>query len=292
MAETVREKGTPVKITCLAQAGFLPMFKKAGEDLGLDMRLYAGHEADRKPETLREALRSMRESDLVFLYPSGESFWASLGPQLEDVKKSVPVCCLSHDEPSGAFSTATPEVMATASLYLAYHGEKNIANMFRYLCREMVGKEVKCEPPDPIPWDGVYHPDAPGPFASVDSYLDWYRPGNGPMVGLILLRYYWVNKSMDLEDALIRALEAYGMNVLPVFSYSIRAIGSNDIAMILLRLEPLIPLPSTFNLDHIWLEPFIRQYELFIFSYNISWYQRICRTFKTVVRQYSISVID
>lgn len=32
-------------------------------------------------------------------------------------------------------STTTPEVMATASLYLAYHEERNIANMFRYLCR-------------------------------------------------------------------------------------------------------------------------------------------------------------
>ena len=228
MIETRRVKGASapgeatVRITCLAHGGFLSMFEKANETLGFDMRLYSLQQAGEQPEIRDEALRSMRESDLIFLYTHGETSWEDLRPQLEEIRKRVPLACMSAGQQPEQLSTASPLVMATANLYLIYHGEKNVVNMFRYLCHEVAGKAVEYEPPEPSPWDGVYHPDAPGSFSSVESYLDWYKPDDGPMVGLLLLRYYWVNKSMAIENALIRALEARGLNVLPVFSYSIK----------------------------------------------------------------------
>jgi len=136
--------------------------------------------------------------------------------------KRKPIVCLGYDPAYWMLSTAPVRVVVTANAYLTQGGEDNISNMFLYLCRELLNMDVAALPPCPMPWEGAYHPDAPRHFDDVQKYLEWYEPDDGPVVGLLFSRFYWVNRNLAAEDELIRALEREGLNVIPVFSYSVR----------------------------------------------------------------------
>jgi cobaltochelatase CobN len=73
----------------------------------------------------------------------------------------------------------------------------------------------------PAPWsaglEGVYHPDL-GVFRGVEEYLRVGCDPAKPTVGLWFFHTYWQNGNLGLTDAVIRAVEARGANVLPVFS--------------------------------------------------------------------------
>jgi cobaltochelatase CobN len=57
------------------------------------------------------------------------------------------------------------------------------------------------------------------------EYLDWYKPGDRPVVSLLFSRFSWMNRNMAVEDELIRALEKKGLSVIPVFSYSVKDVS-------------------------------------------------------------------
>lgn len=62
-------------------------------------------------------------------------------------------------------------------------------------------------------------------FDSLNAYLACYDPGSAPVVGVLISRHYWVSGSLTVEDAIIMALVARGLNVIPVFSYCVRDEG-------------------------------------------------------------------
>jgi magnesium chelatase subunit H len=71
------------------------------------------------------------------------------------------------------------------------------------------------------PETGIYHPDAPGLFASRREYLAWYGArGDRGVVGLILLRSDIMTGETTHYDATIRAIEARGLGVVAAFSGS------------------------------------------------------------------------
>src|SRR5687767_5545734 len=114
----------------------------------------------------------------------------------------------------------------------------NIRSMLLYAVKAYVPgdclKQIDVAPPEEIPSVAVYHPDAPRLFQSFDEYQAWYveRPMSNvqsPMsvpqtlnpestVGLLLMRPQVVSKTTKHYDALIRAIEAEGLNVIPALS--------------------------------------------------------------------------
>jgi cobaltochelatase CobN len=125
-------------------------------------------------------------------------------------------------------------VVVTANTYLTYGGEDNVRNMLLYLCKELLNTDTDCEPPQQMPWEGLYHPDAPSHFQNIHEYLKWYGADDGPTVAILFPRFYWVNKTLDVEDELIRALERMGMNVIPAFSHPFKDVdlGTRSMAEI------------------------------------------------------------
>jgi cobaltochelatase CobN len=194
-----------------------------------DLALYPSKTLEENPERCAEAVEAMRQADLVFLYRSTEAFWESLEEDIRAVGKSKPVVCLSYDPSAWALSSVSPEILETANRYLTYGGADNVADMLRYLGRELAGEDLECEPPRKSPWEGLHHPDADRAcFADVREYLAWdearREPSSAdqPVVGLLMARHFWVNQGTFVEDALVRELEGRGFRVLPAFSNSIK----------------------------------------------------------------------
>jgi magnesium chelatase subunit H len=124
----------------------------------------------------------------------------------------------------------------------------NIRSMVLYALKEYVSDErlkqaqLKVPPPESVPSVAIYHPDAPSLFESFELYAKWYvtdRPKSKVQspksagrnakashrvldpettIGLLLMRPQVVSKTTKHYDALIRAIEAEGLSVVPALS--------------------------------------------------------------------------
>jgi magnesium chelatase subunit H len=96
-------------------------------------------------------------------------------------------------------------------------------------------KSIEVPSPESVASVAIYHPDAPVLFESIDEYGHWYsherskskaqtpksnEAGLNPSstIGLLLMRPQIVSNSRKHYDALIRALEAEGLSVIPAIS--------------------------------------------------------------------------
>jgi magnesium chelatase subunit H len=116
----------------------------------------------------------------------------------------------------------------------------NIRSMILYALKEYVPDErlkrdgIRVPTPEHLPSVAIYHPDAPELFETFADYQKWYM-GRSPKskvqspksarlldpdstVGLLLMRPQVVSKTTKHYDALIRAIEAEGLSVIPALS--------------------------------------------------------------------------
>ncbi len=117
----------------------------------------------------------------------------------------------------------------------------NIKSMVLYALKEYVPDprlqktKLKIPPPDHLPSVAIYHPDAAKLFESFEAYKKWYvgrssgskvqGPKSGKLaldpestIGLLLMRPQVVSKTTKHYDALIHAIEAEGLSVIPALS--------------------------------------------------------------------------
>jgi len=211
-----------MKIACIVGNSYLPVMARAARRLAFEMQLYSTQRLIDQPNRINEALLSCQNCDLIILHRSSDAIWDEMEPRLKEIAKSRPLVSLGYDQAYWMLSTAPASVVVTANAYMTMGGEDNICNMLLFLAKEMLGRDTSFAPPCPMPWEGAYHPDADHHFECIDDYLRWYEPDDGPTVGLLFSRFYWVNRNQGVEDELIRSLERHGLNVIPVFSYSVR----------------------------------------------------------------------
>jgi len=122
----------------------------------------------------------------------------------------------------------------------------NIRSMVLYALKEYLPDErlkrakIKIPPPQHMPSVAIYHPDSAKLFETFEGYQEWHekrpktkdqrpksqvqRPGPALLldpestVGLLLMRPHVVSKTTRHYDALIRAIEAEGLSVIPALS--------------------------------------------------------------------------
>jgi magnesium chelatase subunit H len=109
----------------------------------------------------------------------------------------------------------------------------NIRSMILYALKEYVTDDrlkqaqLKVPAPERMPSLAIYHPDSLKLFESYDAYEKWYlRSRNSAhskmdpssTIGLLLMRPQVVSKTTKHYDALIRAIEAEGLSVIPALS--------------------------------------------------------------------------
>lgn len=95
---------------------------------------------------------------------------------------------------------------------------------------QLAQKNIQVPEPEHLPSVAIYHPDARQLFENFDDYRNWYagrdsKAGRiGPplqaevTIGLLLMRPQVVSKTTKHYDALIRAIEAEGLSVVPALS--------------------------------------------------------------------------
>jgi len=232
-----------MKITAIMWNSYVRMLEQASGKLGFELSAYSTSTLEGNPEKLDDVLRSCERSDVILLYHTSNLFWEELEQRLECIKGTVPIVCLGYDPSHWVFSTVDPGIVANCYNYITYNGEENLVNLLRYLGKEVVGLDLTAAPPAQVPWEGLYHPDAPGQFPDITEYLDWQRstmpakpaktavstkpailskPTKEGTVGILFSRISWVNRTLEIEDALIREFESRNLRVIPVFSYSVR----------------------------------------------------------------------
>ena len=121
------------------------------------------------------------------------------------------------DKVSAGFS---PEQIRRTWQYFRYDGADNLYNCVLWLGKEFGGTPYVPEEPKLLPWHGIWHPewtemercqDAEGYLAA------HYLPGR-PTVGVMFYRTEWLMGDFSYQTALIRALEAQGLNAIAIFT--------------------------------------------------------------------------
>jgi len=124
-----------------------------------------------------------------------------------------------------------PEALATLIGYFMYGGLENIKNMLLFLANYCGNIKLEVPEPKEIPWHGIYHPDAPNIFDSLEAYQKWYKKSKGwsrHTIGILFYRNSWIEDDTAVCDALIRAIERRNVNIIPVFSYLGMKVGMKE----------------------------------------------------------------
>jgi cobaltochelatase CobN len=134
------------------------------------------------------------------------------------------VACPGDQQPDvdlAAACTAPAETVQTVFAYLLHGGVANMRGMLGYLAEHVLGHASSYEPPRELPWEGLYHPDEPD-GVELDAYLATRVRPDRPTLGLLFYRAHWMSGNLAFVDALVRAGERQGANVLPVYCYSLK----------------------------------------------------------------------
>ena len=142
-------------------------------------------------------------------------------------ERGIPlVACPGHQEWDEDLVTACSVPVAeleTVFSYLMRGGIANFRNLFLFLSDTYLSTEFGHEAPEPVPWEGIYHPDADfSETLDAESYIKSRFTAGQPSVGLLFYRAHWMSGNLQFVDDLIRCLEAKRVNVLPVYSYSLK----------------------------------------------------------------------
>ena len=133
------------------------------------------------------------------------------------------------DPELAAISSVAPDVLQQALMYFQAGGSINFAQLLHYLSDHLLMTGLGYEMPRGLPDHGIYHPDL-AQDATIDEWLKLQNTSHAS-VGIIFYRAHWLSGNTRFVDALINALEQRGMNVLPIFTSSLRA--GNDVAGVL-----------------------------------------------------------
>lgn len=109
--------------------------------------------------------------------------------------------------------------IAAFKAYSFYGGLTNYKNLWRYAASLFTEKVVDIEPPSPICWAGIYHPDMEKKFMTDLSLYEkkFLQPGR-PTVGLLFYRDEWIWDDLHYQQAFIEEAERQGLNVIAVFT--------------------------------------------------------------------------
>jgi magnesium chelatase subunit H len=101
---------------------------------------------------------------------------------------------------------------------------QNIQSMLLYALVHYVHgpqlKKIRVPKPEQMPSVAIYHPNAPALFQTFAAYRKWYRKplDRDATIGLLLMRPQVISQTTKHYDALINAIEAEGLSVIPAIA--------------------------------------------------------------------------
>ena len=134
------------------------------------------------------------------------------------------IACPGHqewDEDLVAACSAPVAEIETVFAYLMRGGVQNTQNLLLFLSDTYLETNYGHGAPEPVPWQGIYHPDIDSGI-DVDSYIRLRFTPDRAAIGLLFYRAHWMSGNLNFIDELIYRLEKREINVLPVFSFSLK----------------------------------------------------------------------
>jgi cobaltochelatase CobN len=166
---------------------------------------------------------------LVVRLLGGLGYWRE---QLEQIRllaltHDIALVCLPGDaQPDAelaALGTVPLPVADRVFRYCIEGGVHNAAAMLRYLSDTLLGTTFGYEPPAALTEIGIYHPDHAG-VLDLETWQQRFRVPERATVGIVFYRAHWVTGNLAPVDALVRALEARGLNALALFGPHLAAV--------------------------------------------------------------------
>ncbi len=191
------------------------------EDRGLRIELkarYAGYEKDYFDEEFLKWLSEAADAVILHIHPSIKGY-DKLKHTIEKVK--VPVFSIEYGG-EGLSRNVDVEHLSMFSTYFLQGGVENFENMLIFVANVLGKSNIPYKPPAELPWSGIYHPKAPNVFEDLRDYLRWYEqyiPSPKGCVGILFYRDFWVERNLNVVDALISEIEGRGFGVIPVFTW-------------------------------------------------------------------------
>jgi len=212
-----------IKITAILWDIYASPILQAGKNLkGVEVVVFPSRKVERLKGDLKKIIQHLEEAKVILLYRSTESFWEELEEKLKQLAQEKPVISLSANPSYWLLSSVKPEVVATSYKYLIYGGEKNFRNLLLYILNETGNASFAVEPPELLPWEGIYHPKTSKVYKSLEEYSEFFKFPDVPRVGIVFSRSYWVNGNTEFIDCLAKGLERRELLPIPVFTYSVR----------------------------------------------------------------------
>lgn len=122
-----------------------------------------------------------------------------------------------------AVSTVSPAILHETLAYLQAGGYNNLIALLGFLSDHLLMTGFGSEAPAHLPEHGIYHPDLPE-NADATDWLKYYDPSLAT-IGITFYRAHWLSGNTGFVDAMIRSLEERGVNVLPVFTASLKSVN-------------------------------------------------------------------
>src|SRR5450830_642715 len=134
------------------------------------------------------------------------------------------------DAELAAVSTVPADILRQALAYFHGGGSVNLAQFLRFVSDRLLLTGFDYEAAVALPDHGIYHPN----LEQDAGIADWLRlridvaGRRKPAVGIIFYRAHWMSGNTRFIDALVTALEQRGMDVLPIFTASLRSTAADS----------------------------------------------------------------
>ncbi|RFB73288.1 MULTISPECIES: cobaltochelatase subunit CobN [unclassified Herbaspirillum] len=138
------------------------------------------------------------------------------------------------DAELAAVSTVPTDVLREALAYFHGGGSVNLAQFLRFVSDRLLLTGFAYESAVALPDHGIYHPD----LEQDAGIADWLQlrlksridvaGRRKPAVGIIFYRAHWMSGNTRFVDALVTSLEQRGMDVLPIFTASLRTSAADS----------------------------------------------------------------
>jgi cobaltochelatase CobN len=210
----------PIRIVSIMWGSYLPTFlAAAAASPHVELAIFSQKEIENNAETLELFYGSAARADVIFFYWTTDGFWEEVSARMEEFSLGKTIITTSFDPANwGRNATADLAVCAQAYGYIAEGGQENYQRLLEFIAHQ-INPAIPVRDPIPLPWQGILHPPDQTVYESVNSYRQAHPAASAPTVGLLFSRHSFTNTDAGLERELIEALEAQGLNVLPVFSH-------------------------------------------------------------------------
>jgi cobaltochelatase CobN len=257
-----------MKVTSMTWGSDISLLVEGGKELGIELDAWSARDLEDERKR-KDCINSFEHADVILLRLTTDKVWDEF---IEELNKNVPIIPLGRNTFFRSLSNVSLDIVAT----------ENLKNMLGYIGKEALGRDYTYEDPKETMWQGIYHPDAETAFASIDAYLQWYKPRSKHKVGIIFSRTLWANGDLEVINTLIHELEKE-FDVFPAFCYGMGDVelGAKTSGEVIeefflgrLKLDALINLQSVFNAGtEEWSTNSLKELDVLVFHPLMAYYK-------------------